>query len=84
LTVEKTVGGEKNGKVRRVTVLKSKRYHPTAEGKKAGAKRVFESKTRLRGTLKPGTICILLAGRHAGKRVVFLKQLTSGLLLVNG
>jgi len=84
LTREKQIGGDKNGKVRRVVVTKSKKYHPTAVGKKTTLKRVFESKTRLRGSLKPGTICILLAGRHAGKRVVFLKQLKSGLLLVNG
>jgi len=84
LTIEKTIGGEKNGKVRRVAVIRSKRHHPTAERKKGAAKRIFESKTKLRGSLKPGTVCILLAGRHSGKRVVFLKQLTSGLLLVNG
>jgi len=84
---KKPVGGERNGKERLVRAKRFPRYYPTEERpKKFSVKRkTFSSHTRrFRSTLTPGTVVILVAGKHAGKRAVVVKHLSSGLLLVTG
>jgi len=84
--VEKPVKGAKNGEKRMVRVKRLRNDVPTQEPKKVGTSVNFFSKHKrsLRPTLTPGKICILLAGAHKGKRVIVLKQLASGLVLING
>merc|ERR1712026_306735 len=83
--VEKKIGGAKNGGTRMVRVKKLANDYPTADAPAKGTSVNFFSKHKrtVRDSLSAGTVA-LLAGVHKGKRVVVLKQLETGLLLVTG
>merc|ERR1719265_1288890 len=72
-------------KVEEVKEARVGKWYPTEDVAKPLKSRKGNKKpTKLRSSIAPGQILILLAGRFKGKRVVFLKQLESGLLLVTG
>merc|ERR1711902_336395 len=75
-----------NGGKRMVRVKRLRNDVPTMDAAAKGTSKNFFSKHKrsLRSTLQPGTVAIVLAGAHKGKRVVVLKQLASGLVLVTG
>merc|ERR1712033_73807 len=84
--IEKPIGGDKDGGKRMVRVKKLPAYYaPELKGKKSTSKNFFSKQKRsLRPSLTPGTVCIVLAGVHKGKKTIFLKQLSSGLCLITG
>merc|ERR1712186_132962 len=84
--VEKPVKGDKNGGNRMVRVKRLRSDVPTYVRPGRGTSKQFFSKhaRSLRPSLQEGTVAIVLAGVHKGKRVVVLKQLASGLVLITG
>merc|ERR1711934_344091 len=82
----KTAAFWKEGKAAVSAPKKAPRYYPAEDvkGKLQSNHHNNSRQTKLRGSITPGTVVILLAGHFKGKRVVFLKQLESGLMLVTG
>lgn len=83
----KPVKGAQNGGKRKVLIKKGPRFYPTeTRPSKSKTGRVIHKNhpRRFKKGLEPGRVLIILAGKHRGKRVVLLKTLKSGLLLVTG
>ncbi|EWC48953.1 60S ribosomal protein L6-B [Drechslerella stenobrocha 248] len=69
---------------REIPANKASKWYPTTDVTQPKKARKTQHPTKLRASLVPGTILIILAGRFRGKRVVFLKALDGGVLLVTG
>lgn len=63
--------------------VKLPEFHPAGDVKKPLVKRK-PKQAKVRSSVTPGTVLIILTGRFKGKGVAFLKLLPSGLLLVTG
>merc|ERR1712195_276378 len=83
-----TTSGEKAAAPKTGQVGRAQRFYPVDQErsrfKTTGAGKKYQGAKKLKEGIVPGSVLILVAGRHRGKRVVFMKQLESGLLLVTG
>merc|ERR1739848_719706 len=83
-----TTRAEKASSPKEASKARPQKSYPTDDvrrrKKSCGVGKDYQGATKLKAGLVPGSIVILVAGRHRGKRAVFLKQLESGLLLVTG
>ncbi|KAK7206881.1 60S ribosomal protein L6 [Myxozyma melibiosi] len=82
--VTKEIGGAKNGGKRVIPANKASKWYPAEDIPTPKKVRKAARPTVLRPSLVPGAVLIILAGRFRGKRVVLLKSLEDGTLLVTG
>ena len=67
------VGGEKNGSTHLVPNSKAPHFYPVDDVRQPKKSRKSPKPAKLRSSIIPGTVLILLAGRFRGKRVVFFE-----------
>merc|ERR1711953_26452 len=83
-----TTSAERKSANKDAKTVRPQKSYPTDDVRRRkkvnGAGADYRATQKLKSGIVPGSILILVAGRHRGKRVVFLKQLESGLLLVTG
>ncbi|KAF2465446.1 uncharacterized protein BDR25DRAFT_306599 [Lindgomyces ingoldianus] len=63
---------------------KASKYYPAEDEAQLKQARKTAHPTKYRSSLAPGTVLILLSGRFRGKRVILLRQLSQGVLLITG
>lgn len=66
------------------TLAAGEKFYPTEDVSKPTKRALKPTVAKLRTSITPGTVLILLSGKYRGRRVIFVKQLDSGLLLVTG
>merc|ERR1719245_420381 len=71
-------------KAKKVSTKKEPRFYPTEKTQKRLHRNAKPKVGKTRDSITEGTVLVLLSGRFRGKRVVYLKTLPSGLLLVTG
>lgn len=77
-------GGEKKAEAERSVQMDGRYVEADDKPVPLASNRRKQNPQKLKKTIKPGSVLIVLSGRFRGKHVVFLKQLESGLLLVTG
>lgn len=76
---------KKFGKGTRTVVSpKSPRFYPTEKVSTSRKHPKRHNPAKIRDSIQAGTVAIVLSGKFRGKRVVVLKRLSSGLVLVSG
>ncbi|CCH59452.1 hypothetical protein TBLA_0B06280 [Henningerozyma blattae CBS 6284] len=67
-----------------MSAQKAPKWYPSEDAAVAKKTRKSARPQKLRASLVPGTVLILLAGRFRGKRVVYLKHMDDNTLLISG